>query len=513
MRNDGTSTNPDASDRWSAASAWSRRCVWGATATALVWFVARLANFTLHGRLNVDEFENVQMVWLFVRGALPFRDYLHTHPPLFNLLIAPVYTWMGPAPEVVGAVRLWLAPVTLGTLVLYGAMARRAIGAWGALIALALVVGSPWITQSLGEARPDAFTLPAVLIALWLYARQLDEPTWRARYFYGAAVVLGLGFLFTLKNGLMTLVIGAAFERLHHTRWSWTLRRRFTHMGAFGAIVAAPYALFLIVMVATGFADFEALDIVMSQTLGHIGADILGAQHAVFIVAFIAGHAVLVFGAVVAFKRQRPWREPETDSGRLAVVIAQLAAVTTIPLALLEFAVPHMYVPAAMFMAVGAAGLATRLRPWKAALWLAFALLPMQVIHTADLTPRDEQMREWRFVLDRVPPGVPVLDNLKGYGTYRPIIPRAIHYRGGLVVGTHIDAQSGPVYRALLHREVGAVLDDHLSYLRPFAMARVIDRCYARSKEYREVLFPREGEIPGCGLPRRGPVEGGLWDP
>ena len=58
-----------------------------ALAACAIGLAFRCLYWTLTGHLNADDFENIQIIWLFEHGVLPFRDYYHTHLPLYHVFL------------------------------------------------------------------------------------------------------------------------------------------------------------------------------------------------------------------------------------------------------------------------------------------------------------------------------------------------------------------------------------------------------------------------------------------
>ncbi|MCC6159082.1 MAG: glycosyltransferase family 39 protein [Deltaproteobacteria bacterium] len=485
---------------WPEAGPATRRALIAILVAVLAASIWRLVSFTLFGRFNVDEFENIQMLWLFDRGVIPYRDYLHSHTPLFNLLIWPVYRAVGAAPEVLGAVRVAILPVVLATVALVWVTARRVAGRLAALVATTLFVSSPWAVQSLGEARPDTFTLPLVFVAAWLVFRAADDPSWKPARFFGAGAILGISTLFTLKNGLYALIVAMAFEHLRFARFHAPLRRRVIDMAIFGVLIVAPYTIFVALLLATGVVRPDAVDAVVTHGLGHIDPYLMKPYHWIFITVFVAGHAFTVFGGGVGAVRARWWGEPGAIADRLVdTVSGRMLAAGLVPLLLLSFPVPHMFLMGLAFAAILAARLVVAMPRRRAALWLLAALVPPQFLTMADLADRDHQMAEFRYVLDHAPPESPVIDAVYGYGTFRPIVGRFIHYRAGILLPEDMEEQNALVLRSVLTRRYGVVLKDHLSQLQPDIVHHAIDRCYEPSKDYPErILLPRPPDDPLC---------------
>lgn len=491
---------PAARPPWPEAGPATRRALVALLVAVLAASIWRLVSFTLFGRFNVDEFENIQMLWLFDRGVIPYRDYLHSHTPLFNLLIWPVYRAVGATPDVLGAVRVAILPVVIATVALMGIAARRVAGGLGALVAVTLITASPWAVQSLGEARPDTVTLPLLFVVVWLVFRAADDSEWKPARFFGAGAVLGVSTLFTLKNGLYALIMAMAFEHLRFARFGAPLRRRVLDMAIFGVLVVAPYTFFVALLVATGVVRLDAVDAVVTQSFGHLDPYLMKPQHWILVSVFFVGHAFTVFGGVIGAARARWWGEPGADAGRLIdTVSGRMLAAGLAPLVLMSFAVPHMYLVGLAFAAMFAARLVIAMPRRRAALWLVAALVPPQFLTMADLTDRDAQMAEFRYVLEHAPPESPVIDNVYGYGTFRPIVGRFIHYRAGILLPEDMETQNVLVLRAVLRRRFGVVLKDHLSQLQPEIVHHAIDRCYAPSKEYPDrILLPRPPDDPLC---------------
>ncbi|MCL4233014.1 MAG: glycosyltransferase family 39 protein [Deltaproteobacteria bacterium] len=493
-------TKADGKTPWPDAGTATRRAFVAILGIALVASLARLLSFVLTGRFNVDEFENIQMLWLFDRGVIPYRDYLHSHTPLFNLLIWPVYRAVGETPDVLGAVRVAILPIVLITVALVWMAARRVAGGLGALVATTLFVASPWAVQSLGEARPDTITLPLLFVVVGLLFRAADDSAWKPSRFFAAGAILGVSTLFTLKNGLYALIVAMAFEHLRFARFDAPLRRRVIDMALFGLLVVAPYTLFVTLLVATGVVHLDAVDAVVTQSFGHLDPYLMKPQHWILVAVFFAGHGFTVFGGVIGAVRARWWNEPGADAGRLVDTVAgRMLMAGLAPLALMSFAVPHMYLVGLAFAAMFAARLVTGMPRRRAVLWLFAALVPPQFLTMADLADREHQMAEFRYVLDHAAPDAPVIDNVYGYGTFRPIVGRFIHYRAGILLPEDMEEQNVLVLRAVLTRRYGVVLKDHLSQLQPDIVHHAIDRCYEPSKDYPErILLPRAPDDPLC---------------
>lgn len=157
-------------------------------------------------RFDSDEPQHMHVAWGWAQGLMQYRDVFDNHMPLFHLLSAPLFWWMGESPAVLFAARLAVVPLFVASVALAYAIARslfdRRTALWGALLA---AVFPPFFLGTI-EYRTDdlwvVFWLAAVLFLV------LRIPP-RARCVL-AGLALGLAFAVSMKTVLCALALGAA---------------------------------------------------------------------------------------------------------------------------------------------------------------------------------------------------------------------------------------------------------------------------------------------------------------
>ena len=108
-----------------------------------------------HFRIDSDEPQHLHVVWGWVSGGLPYRDFFDNHMPLFQAMWAPLMAWFGERADVIVPMRMTEWPVYAGTVWAAGMLGRQLVsvraGWWTALIT-ALVPRFYLISL---EFRPD----------------------------------------------------------------------------------------------------------------------------------------------------------------------------------------------------------------------------------------------------------------------------------------------------------------------------------------------------------------------
>ncbi len=462
--------------------------------------------WVMTGYLNPDEFENLQIIWLFERGVWPFRDYVHTHMPIHNLLLWPIYRLHGPSAELQGIVRIYLFPITLLVATQIGWIAsrltNRRVAAWFAVI---VFLASPAIGKKLAEVRPDTFAYPCWLAAIAAFVVFTESKGSARSSAHWCAAALGVGLLFSQKGVLLVpaLAIGLESQMAHFSRPPW--RGRFWRHAAFAAIVAAPTLLLLGTMSAAGMVDPRDLEPLLTGGL-HQTRDTFFSEHRVRVLlngAFASSIAV-VFG-LAGILRARLWRgaknyETKVGIQALAFVglisLAQFAAqsvmfyhVLVLPVAVLSILAAREFARANRVMAV-AAVVAALTVPW-------FATWDQEILVG---NHRREQVDRFRFVVDRVPPDRFVLDMLSSLGTFHPIPHRFLHFRPMMIEILNSTGETEAWIEALRDGRVGAVADfDWLKKYAPRTIVEIVERDFAPSREFPSVLLPRASVDSGHG--------------
>ena len=153
-------------------------------------------------RFSIDELDYAHAAWLVAHGQVPYRDFFDHHFPLLYLLLSPVFRLLGDRSTAILVLR-WLMLVPLATILGTAAwLGRRAMGAFGAALAPAVLLLVPTFTRFAVEVRPDPLALALFLVALVLLATAGEHGR---EHWSGAA--LGLAVCSSQK----VLVFGAGF--------------------------------------------------------------------------------------------------------------------------------------------------------------------------------------------------------------------------------------------------------------------------------------------------------------
>lgn len=468
-----------------------RRDRWLVTALAavLAW---RLASWLLAGSFNEDELENVQVLWLFHHGVVFGRDYVTSHLPTFAFLLEPLYRWKGPTPELPAAVRVALVPWIAWTLAEVHALARRSSG-WplGGWVAVVLVLASPTLAVSLGEARPDALGLPLALAALRLFDRYARRQRTDGRELALAGAAFGASLLMNPKAVLLFLATAWAAAR-HHARDRGQVASEGRRWIAFFACAAlAPLAVVIAGLATAGVVG--RADVEVFLTTGYRWLDpVRLLEFKRFLLERIVGLAPApwVLGAW-ALARDRPRATGAREPGWDAVWLAALAYAGQI--ALSSVVVTQMLLlPAALFAAAATRVLRGRSSASTLLVCLATVIVPA-VIAPEDRSGRAEQVARWRYVLDHVPDDRPVLDGRYGSEAFRPLIGRFQQYRPWLYRPEVFAEEEARVVAALAARRFGAVVEHPEFGLIPERVRAEIQRNYA-PLDRADVWLPKRDE-------------------
>ena len=454
--------------------------------------------FALFGYLNVDEFENAQVVWLWRQGLLPVRDYFHPHLITYNLLLAPIYALCGPTPELLGWIRVFLFPLVLLPVWQIGWIGRRLGGARAGWLAAVLFLSSPITGYSLAEMRPDTVALPLVLGALMCGLAYLERSEPSPRLFYAAALLLGLNFLFTQKFVFLAFVLMWRLETHHARVWQWAPARRWRSALAFGALTLLPLPLVIAGYGLAGWLNWDDFLLLIGSATQYVPVNwqsqkvklLTAAGYAlsdgVPLLLGLWGLATIAFsrGAMARARSSVPW---------IAGVVLIVSALEILGLPVLFF---HLLVlPQVMLSLLAVQTVVSR----RAGLIAALALLQLIYAHLVNrdvFHTRQQQVETFRYVLEHVPPDRPVLDFFSGYSAFRPIVGRLLYFRP-LYEGGDISApQLRAVVRGLATRRIGLVVKDVLFRFLPPALRDLILANYEPTPEYPDLLAPKGGTGP-----------------
>lgn len=150
-----------------------------------------------------DEPQHLHVVWAWANGLLPYRDVFDNHTPLFHLLYAPFFRYLGERPDILEPMRLAIFPlfvVCIACIYRLGCVAfSPRAGLWGALFASL----HPLFFYKMAEFRTDV-----LWAALWLVTLVIltGGPLTRWRLFL-SGVALGATFAVSMKTILLLGVV------------------------------------------------------------------------------------------------------------------------------------------------------------------------------------------------------------------------------------------------------------------------------------------------------------------
>ncbi|MDP8224100.1 MAG: hypothetical protein P9L99_12130 [Candidatus Lernaella stagnicola] len=457
--------------------------------------ILRQAGWALWGQFNVDEFENLQVLWLWDRGVLPFRDYLHSHLPTFSFLLYPIYALVGPGPILPAVVRLIAFPLQLLLLWELYTLGRLVTGrSLAGVLAVGFALTSPIIGASLSEVRGDTVVYPMILgslLCLWY----LIESGGKLRWFYLAGLLIGLSLMFTQKAVLLSLVLALFFERHLARGLGMSFGRRLLHWLGFTALAVGP---FLVALVTIGvICDMNAANMVALPDNGIRFAEsaLLTRYRLLLWPTIILPTLIFVGPAWYAALRLVRGRASASSAPqtilRFCAVYALLALVQLILMPVLFM---HIFILPYLFFALLAAWYFLRKsrRTVLVVFVIGLALAHAQIWNSELYSSRERQMTQMKFVAANVPADKPVLDPLNGAGSFRPLVGRHLHYRPFFFAGEFYDDESRLVARALAQKEFGAVIDQYVvrEHL-PYGIKRIIERNYQWAPESEGILVPR----------------------
>jgi len=446
----------------------------------------------LCGTLNVDEFENLQVIWLWERGVLPFRDYRHSHLPVYNLLLYPAYAWFGPGVQLPGLVRLFLSPLVFLTLWMVGhlgtLLTRKRLGG---ILAVLLLLSSPTVAASLVEMRPDVFALPLTLGSLILLLEYLKRRKDGGPLLYAPAILLGFALPFSLKGILVIPLVIGFLEHYHFRVLGLPFSARLKRTLAFCTLVCFPYLAAMALLVAGDLLGARDLSILTTSGMRVSVTPLTQAYKQNLWKAFLLANAVTIVWSGLGVWRSRRRRGTGLNAGGL--FFAAAAGILALQLAAQPVLMPHFLVFPFLCVSLLAAREIVRNGPLNMVFWSVLALFTSQVL---DLIPsrgsRSLQTEAFRTVLAHTNEDTPVLDGISGFGTFRPILGDHLYYRPGFYRDDFYFDKHQVVAKGLKERTIGAVVDDPFIRASSGRILGLIAENYSVS-ENPLILLPRKG--------------------
>ncbi len=187
------------------------RWEWWLGAAVLVFLVYWRWRATSRFRIESDEPQHLHVVWGWMRGMLPYRDFFDNHTPLFHWLYAPVLRALGERADIVVAMRIAVLPVwamTLGCVYGLGRALWNARAGWWAAV-LTAAQGTFFYTSL--EFRPDGLWALLWVAAIWAAVSGMrGESTGSRMKFFGAGLLAGMALATSIKTVLLVGSFGAA---------------------------------------------------------------------------------------------------------------------------------------------------------------------------------------------------------------------------------------------------------------------------------------------------------------
>mgnify|MGYP001325889062 CR=1 FL=1 len=437
----------------------------------------------LFGAFNVDEFENLSVLWLMERGVFPFRDYFHTHLPVYNLILYPIYHINGPNAALPGLVRLFLFPVVLLVLfevyLLGAAVTRQRLGGWLTMI---LFLAQPSITKSLAEMRPDTLTTPLVLGAVLLLWRYLNQS--RRHNLYLVSVLFSLSLLFTQKAVFIILISAWAIERYHFRTLQLPAGERIKRMTMFGVLSLLPFTLAIAWLLWAKWVDRQTLMIILSSGYHYMDLAVWRPYRAYRLMVMGGSMAPVLLLAFSAIKNMNLRQQPFNFlmSGCVIMALVQLL--------IMKMFYDHMLILPSIFISLCAAWLLVRYPHRLIALLIVAAALTTNLVDRVCYSTREMQIASFSFIIKNIPDDQPVLDIMSGYSTFHPIVGKFLDHRPMLFKSPEHAEHTREVIKMVGQKKYGAVVVEPLSAKLPPGLLQLIERNYYPS-EIETILLPR----------------------
>ncbi|NLH47260.1 MAG: hypothetical protein GX444_01510 [Myxococcales bacterium] len=447
--------------------------------------------WSLWGRLNPDEFENAQVLWLLLHDIWPGRDYYHSHPAFFNFLLYPFYRACGPTPEMFSWVRAGLLPISLLPFWQLSRLTQRVaaekIVPW---LALALFLTASFAARSLVESRPDTLQVPFILAGLLATLAYLDDRHAARARLATAAVCFGVALLFGNKVVLVILATAWALERFHDRFLHWSFARRLWRLALFGAVLLVPELLYWGSYAAFGRTDLLRSLFALSSLQPLVQPAVALALPRHLLLICLVGPVVILLGLLGLYGVWRPASEPGMPSA--AVFLLGSSALALLAQALLmPVNLPHLSVLPLLLLSILAA-LWLRRRPgWVVAGCLLISLLVGIRFDAHQFETRRRQLDAFRYLLEVAPRDRPILDGYSGFACFRPIVGRLIYYRPRYFDIPESDEGAAEIIDHLRDRGFAAVVVDPAYPEMMRGIRTLIERNYEPSV-YPEIRLPRK---------------------
>ena len=378
-------------------------------------------------RFNSDEPQHLHVIWGWTLGLVQYRDLFDNHPPLFHLLMAPLFRLFPERADIVVPMRLLMLPFYLAALAALFRIGRSLYspraGVWLALIAGAL----PWFFFPGTEVRPDDLFAAILIFAL---AVTIDPPFTRTRA--GAiGLLLGLCAALTLKTALAGISLALAGGIALSLRWRFARWRLPAREVLLRACLCGVAGLIVPGLVCLYFADQDALPALYYCVFRHnIVPHAERWSGSPLHYACLPAALPLLIGAAAWVYRKSPG--PEIGARRVTVFLFPLFYGLLLygywPDITPQDTLPYVpLLPCAAMPLVAAWASRVARKPGALTKWLSYLLPPAAVLFFILLIFRTQEIKgsvqkyisPIEAVLHLTEPGEMVMD-LKGDAIYRP---------------------------------------------------------------------------------------------
>jgi 4-amino-4-deoxy-L-arabinose transferase-like glycosyltransferase len=155
---------------------------------------------------NSDEPQHLHVVWAWTVGKLQYRDVFDNHTPLFHILCAPLFRWLGERADIVQPMRMAMIPLFAASIWCVYRLAANLFDrrtGWFAAILAALL---PVFYFRMGEFRTDVMWTTVWLLTLVVALTGRMTP---GRIF-AAALLLGAAFSVSMKTTYLVFFLAIA---------------------------------------------------------------------------------------------------------------------------------------------------------------------------------------------------------------------------------------------------------------------------------------------------------------
>lgn len=332
---------------------------WATAACVLIAYACLRLVLVRTIAINSDEPQHAHVAWAWSQGLVPYRDVFDNHVPLFHMLYAPVFWFLGETPDILTWLRVAIIPISVLSLGLAFWIARalwdRRVAVWAALF----VAACPPYLYVAGQFRTDVLWGAAWIAVIAVAV--LGE--WKRGRAFATGVAIGIAFAISLKTLLLVAALGLAWAMVHANSTGASRSGR-AQVGTdallilLGALIAP--SLVVALVAAKGGLAAMRYDVLQHNLLPGLGQS----GYSPLRLAWMTALAALL--VVVLLQQRRS--APSPVQSRRALVVASVALYGLLLLATWPLITRQDDLPAVPLLAIGVAGwwnqVALRNRAW-----------------------------------------------------------------------------------------------------------------------------------------------------